>query len=139
MNETLPPQGSNADTLEAQERVDKIKKFYKRLAKWASTSVFLVALDVFMNHGITWSKWPLFFMGISIFVQLFEIIRLQIMDKAWEDRMLRKQMGQSPLPDSNQEDYSDDLLRRPGDPVKEKADLSEFRQLKKPWKDEDLV
>jgi hypothetical protein len=31
------------------------------------------------------------------------------------------------------------LLRDPNDPVKEKADLTEYRKLKKPWKDEDLV
>ena len=142
MNETIPTRDADAETLEAQKRVNKIKKFYKNLASWAGTSVFLVAMDVFMNHGITWSKWPVFFWGIAIALQVFEIIRLQHMDKAWEDRMLKKQLGQSTLPDPNQEkseDYSEELLRAPAQREKEKADLSEFRKLKKPWKDEDLV
>ena len=142
MNEILTPRETNEDALEAQKRVNKIKKFYKNLARWAGTSVFLIALDLFMNQGITWSKWPVFFWGIAIAMQVFEIIRLQRMDSAWEERMLRKHTGQSSLPDPDQmkgEDYSEELLRRPNEPVKEKADLSEFRKLKKPWKDEDLV
>ncbi len=139
MNDTLPNQDTDAATLEAQRRVNKIKKFYKSLASWASTSVFLVAIDLFTSHRITWSVFPVFFWGISIFMQLFQILRLQYMDKEWEDRMMKKQLGQSTLSDPVQEDYSGDLLRKPGDPVKEKADLTEFRKLKKPWKDEDLV
>jgi len=149
MNETIPTQETDVATLEAQKRVNKIKRFYKSLASWAGTSVFLIALDLFMNHGITWSKYPVFFWGIAIAFQVFEIIRLQRMDKTWEDRMMRKHSGRSTrvypegfLPDPNQangEDYSEELLRRPQEPVKEKADLSEFRKLKKPWRDEDLV
>jgi lipopolysaccharide/colanic/teichoic acid biosynthesis glycosyltransferase len=142
MNETLQPQETNAATLEAQKRVKKIKRFYKNLASWAGTSVFLIALDLFLSGGITWSKWPVFFWGITIVMEVFEVIRLQRMDKNWEDRMLRKHSGQSALPDpenKNDEDYSDDLLRNPEEPEKEKANLSEFRKLKRPWKDEDLV
>ncbi len=95
-----------------------------------------------MNHGITWSKYPVFFWGIAITLQVFEIIHLQRMDKTWEERMMRKHSGRSVLPDpdhANGEDYSEELLRGPEDPMKEKADLSEFRKLKRPWRDEDLV
>ena len=142
MNETLRPQETDAATLEAQKRVKKIKRFYKNLASWAGTSVFLIAIDLFMSGGITWSIWPVFFWGISIAMEVFEVIRLQRMDKNWEARMLRKHSGQTALPDPesvNGEDYSDELLRNPKEPEKEKADLSEFRKLKRPWKDEDLV
>ncbi|MBK9984391.1 MAG: 2TM domain-containing protein [Saprospiraceae bacterium] len=142
MNENSPIQEKDLATREAQKRVDKIKKFYKSLTSWAGTSFFLIALDLFMSHGITWSKFPVFFWGIAVAMQFFDILRLQRMDKNWEDRMLKKQLDRQALPNSNPsetEDYSDDLLRRGDQPEKEKADLSSFRKLKKPWKDEDLV
>ena len=142
MKDNLPPQETDAATLEAQKRVKKIKKFYKDLASWAGTSVFLIAIDLFISGGITWSKWPVFFWGIVLVMQVFEVIRLQRMDKNWEERMLKKHSRPSSLPDpesQKDEDYSDDLLRDPDEPEKEKADLSEFRKLKRPWKDEDLV
>ena len=142
MNETIRTQETDAATLEAQKRVKKIKRFYKNLASWAGTSVFLIAINLFTSGGITWSKWPVFFWGIALVLEVFEVIRLQRMDKNWEARMLRKHSGQTALPDpesENGEDYSDELLRNPKEPEKEKADLSEFRKLKRPWKDEDLV
>lgn len=142
MNENSSIQEKDQATREAQKRVDKIKKFYKNLTSWAGTSFFLIAINLFMTHGITWSKFPVFFWGIAILMQFFEILRLQRMDKNWEDRMLKKQLDRQALPNSNKsetEDYSEELLRRGDQPEMEKADLSSFRKLKKPWKDEDLV
>lgn len=142
MNENSSIQEKDQATREAQKRVDKIKKFYKNLTSWAGTSFFLIAINLFMTHSITWSKFPVFFWGIAIAMQFFEILRLQRMDRSWEDRMLKKQLDRQALPNSNPsetEDYSEDLLRRRDQPEMEKADLSSFRKLKKPWKDEDLV
>lgn len=142
MNENSPIQEKDLATREAQKRVDKIKKFYKSLASWAGTSFFLIAMDLFMSHGITWSKFPVFFWGIAIAMQFFEILRLQRMDKNWEDRMVKKQLDKQAFPNPDQtetEDYSEELLRRTDQPEKEKADLSTYRKLKKPWRDEDLV
>ncbi len=142
MNENSTNQEKDLAAREAQKRVDKIKKFYKNLASWAGTSFFLIAINLFMTHGITWSRFPVFFWGIAIAMQFFEILRLQRMDKNWEDRMLKKHLDRKSLPNRSQsetEDYSEDLLRSGDQPEMEKADLSSFRKLKKPWKDEDLV
>lgn len=151
MNHTLPSDISHAENAdpeyeEAQKRVKKIKKFYKELTGWAGTSVFLLALDFFLSGGISWSKYPVFFYGIFVVTQIFDIIRLQRLDKAWEERQMRKFTGRSTsrnVPDNrleNQqgqlEDYSDDLLNRKD---REMEDLSEYRQLKRPWKEDDLV
>ena len=143
MNELPPQQGVDPEILEAQKRVRKIKKFYKELASWAGTSVFLVALDLFLSGGITWSKYPVFFWGIAIAYQFFTVIRLQKLDKEWENRMMRKFTGKENIPTTTSnppalEDYSEELLRNP-EPEKEIADLSEYRKLKKPWEDKDLV
>lgn len=142
MNEKIPFRDRNIIATEAQKRVTKIKKFYKNLASWAGTSVFLLAIDLFMNHGITWSKYPVFFWGIAIAMQLFEVIRLHYMDNDWEEKMVKKQIDRQSNSNVRQQetpDYSKDLLHDHSQAEKEVADLTEFRKVKKTWRDEDLV
>jgi len=145
MIERIPTETEDREHKEAQKRVEKIKKFYKNLASWAGTSIFMLALDFFLTGGITWSKYPVFFWGITIVIDVFQIIRLQRMDKNWEERQMRRFTGRNyqprkttsaELPGSQQEDYSDELLHQQ---EREMADLKEYRQLKKPWEDKDLV
>jgi hypothetical protein len=133
---------------QAQKRIRKIRKFYKELASWAATSVFLVALNLFLSGNISWAKYPVFFWGITLVFQFFQVLRYQRMDKQWEDRMMRKFTGQEDTPKTLQktedelikiEDYSKELLLDDRPPEKEPANLSDYRQLKRPWKDEDLV
>ncbi|MEP6648011.1 MAG: 2TM domain-containing protein [Saprospiraceae bacterium] len=142
MNENISSRDREIIAAEAQKRVNKIKKFYKNLASWAGTSFFLLALDLFMNHRITWSKFPVFFWGIAIAMQLFEIIRLHYMDNDWEEKMVKKQIDRQSNSTLNQQetpDYTNDLLRDQSQQEKEVADLTKLRKVKKAWRDEDLV
>ena len=138
---------TNEEIMEAQKRVRKIKRFYKGLATWAGTSIFLLALNIFTTGGISWAKFPIFFWGISLVIQAFEVFRLQRQGKDWEKRQLEKQLGRelpsdyvpmTVMPEEKQEDYSDELLNKEKK-VREPANLSEFRKLAKPWKDDELV
>ena len=135
------------EIMEAQKRVRKIKRFYKGLLSWVTTSIILIAINIFTAQGITWAKIPIFFWGISILMQAFEVIRLQRLDKQWEKRQLEKQLGttlpsdyvpMTVMPDEKPEDYSEELLNKEK-PVREQADLTEVRKLARPWKDDDLV
>lgn len=150
MNQTTPKvqpvKSGDPEYDEAQKRVRKIKKFYKDLAGWAGTSLFLLALDLFLSGGISWSKYPVFFYGIFVISEVFDIIRLQRLDKDWEDRQMRRFTGRSAPKhlqnnptnhDADEpEDYTGELLNRQ---EREVADLAEYRKLQKPWKEEDLV
>ena len=139
---------TDQELLEAQKRVRKIKRFYKGLAQWAGVSIFMIALDLFLSGGITWSKFPVFFWGFAIVIDFFEVMRLQKHDKDWERKQLEKQLGRklpgeyAPLTELPKEektqDYSEELLNKE-QREREAADLSEVRKLKRPWKDEDLV
>lgn len=141
MSETLPsPHGPDKATSDAEKRVRKIKKFYKELATWAGTSVFLIALDLFLSGGLSWSKYPVFFWGIAIAYQFFQVLRIQKLDREWEKKMVRKLTKPATRPDEDRvPDYSDELLNNQRVKEKELEDLKEYRTLKKPWKDEDLV
>lgn len=127
---------------EAIRRVRKIKKFYKELASWAATSIFLIALDLFLSGGITWSKYPVFFWGIAMVFELFRFIQLKKLDKAWEDRMIKKFTGQKPIGEKTDRqgvDYSGELLKNEDVTGEEPIQLSDYREVKKQWKDDDLV
>jgi len=141
MKETILPPDEDKAQLDAEKRVKKIKKFYKELTSWAGTSVILLAIDLFLSGGISWSKYPVFFWGIAIAVQFISILKIQRLDRQWEEKMLRKFKKQEELPAemSTDPDYSEELLHNEKLREKEIADLSEYRTLKKPWKDEDLV
>jgi hypothetical protein len=149
MTQTPTNSYTDPEYYEAQKRLKKIKGFYKNLANWAGVSIFLLAINFFTTGGITWAKFPVFFWGLSIVMQVFEIIRLQRMDKDWEDRQMRRFTsgrrsghGSLSLPETDEAltDYSvDEALPPLKNQEKEKADLSTYRKLAKPWKDEDLV
>lgn len=125
---------------EAEKRVRKIKSFYKDLTGWASVAVILLGMDFFLSGGITWSKYPVFFYGLFVLAEAFKVIRWQRLDKEWEKRQIEKMTGRPissvPIDQEKTEDYSDDLLR---EQEKEEANLSDYRKMNKPWKEEDLV
>lgn len=127
---------------DAENRVRKIRKFYKELASYVATSIFLIAINLFISGGIGWAKYPVFFWGIALVFQFVNVLRLQKFDRRWEDKMIKKFAGDVPqkriLEQEFQPDYSEELLDHQP-PGKEMADLSEYRKLKRPWKDEDLV
>jgi hypothetical protein len=146
MSDNLYTEPTEKEYLEAQKRVRKIKKFYKELTSWASTSVILIALNLFLSGNISWAKYPVFFWGIFVLAGVFDIIRMQKLNKEWEARQMRKFTGKeipqpvaqsvSDIGQDQPRDYSEELLRQE---ERELADLTEVRRLKRPWKDEDLV
>lgn len=136
--ETITP--NDPEYQEAQKRVRKIKSFYKELSGWAGVSVILLGMDLFLSGGITWSKYPVFFYGLFVLAEVFNIIRLQKLDKEWEQRQIQKFTGRKTSPVAEEipgtEDYSETLLR---ENEKEPANLADYRKLNKPWKEDDLV
>jgi len=140
-NEQYSPQPFQEDPeyQDALKRVKKIKSFYKNLASWAGVSIFLLALDFFMSGGFTWSRYPVFFWGLSLIPQLFQVIRLQKLDRGWEQRQMRRFTGRAIPEDTTSpplEDYSEELLNQKD---REMSELSDYRKVSKPWKEEDLV
>ena len=136
--DTRSAERSDVEYREAEKRLKKIKSFYKNLANWAGVSLFMLALDYFLSGGISWSKFPVFFWGISLLMQVFQVIRLQRMDKSWEERQMRRFTGRSisGSNSNNPEDYSDEVLNRK---ERQMDDLKEYRTAGKPWNDKDLV
>ena len=145
MSESAESENLDPEYKEAQKRVKKLKNFYKDLTSWAGTSIVLLALDFFLTGGISWSKYPVFFWGIFVVAQVFDVIRWQKLDKSWEEKQMKRftssenktvKTVDAPPAEEKLEDYSDELMNKRD---REMANLSDYRQLHKPWKDEDLV
>jgi hypothetical protein len=119
------------------ERARKIRKYYRTLTTWATTSAMLIFINLMTFDAITWAKWPVGIWGIVVLGQTIEFLFMQYRNREWEKRQLDAQTA--PLPDRAQDpdtpDYSDELLRE--QPSKEK--LSDYREVRKPWRDDDLV
>lgn len=129
-----------------KDRLKTIKKFYKDLTSWGSTSVVLIAINIFISGGISWAKYPVFFWGIFVLAQFITVWGLQREQKAYEARNAQKGyqpvslMPETKVPVTEEPvvDYSDTLLGKE-EAEREIADLTEVRKLKRPWRDEDLV
>lgn len=140
MNQDIPQAIEDQESIEIKRRVRKIRKFYRELFSWGATSIVLIAINLFLSGSVTWAKYPVFFWGIAILIQYISILRMRHFNRQWEDKMVRKLAGENREPINLPEpDYSEELLQNERLKEKEPAQLSDYRTLKKPWKDEDLV
>jgi hypothetical protein len=129
-----------------KDRLKTIRKFSKDFTSWASTSVVLIGINIFISGNISWAKWPVFFWGIFVVAEIFNVWRLKREQKEYEAKEAQKTFRRTHLPpvmttapiEEPIEDYSNTLLDQQAR-ERELADLAEVRKLKRPWKDEDLV
>lgn len=129
-----------------KDRLKTIRKFSKDFTSWASTSVILIAINIFISGGITWAKYPVFFWGIFVVAGVFNVWRLKREQKEFEAKQAQKSFRRTHLSPTTTTapaeepivDYSDTLLDHEAR-ERELADLADVRKLKRPWKDEDLV
>lgn len=142
---------SVSDPIEVKnaKRIKKIRKFYKQVFSWVGTSIFLIVLDLVLSGGVSWSKYPVFFWGLALFMQFIQIILIQKVGRTWEEKFIGKMTGEPIIEKkivtnrsehpSREPDYSEELLQNKREPEEEQVTLSDYRHVKNPWKEEDLV
>lgn len=113
----------------AQEKVAKIKKFYRHLASWMITSIFLMIL-FFVLRMPPWitlvvvAGW-----GIGVASEAVEVLGFPGMDKNWEERKIKEELDRMDRRDVRTEEVDED----------ETLDLPELRKAEKKWNDSDIV
>jgi hypothetical protein len=124
--------------LRARRKVEKMKRFYKHLSSWMFTSIFLMILffSLRMPPWITFvviAGW-----GIGIAAEAIEVFGFPGIDDQWENRKIREEIermegrqarqnwGDFEVPEEEPDD--DDTL-----------ELPDYREVKRNWKDSDLV
>jgi hypothetical protein len=124
---------------EVERKAIMQRRFFRDLSSWAGTVIVLIAIDVFLGGGLTWSKFPVFFYSLFMMTRFIKYIRAQRFGGEYpgrSGRRNRKRFIAGYQEEQEVEDYSDTLLHRK---ERELADLKEYRQPGKLWKDEDLV
>ena len=90
----------------AKKKVDKIKKFYKKLYSYLLISAFLLGINLFTWPGFLWAFFPIMGMGLGLglyYVKHFGVPFSGLFNPDWEERKLRQELAKL-----EQEDIKDD-------------------------------
>jgi hypothetical protein len=118
---------------EAKNRVKKKKKFRDNLSSFIVWGGAMLFINLFITRGYMWSLWVIFFWGLSVLKEAFDIYGLPGGNSEdWEEREIEKEM---------------ERIKRLGDgserAVFEEDDLLEEKESVKPpstkWNEDDLV
>jgi hypothetical protein len=118
---------------EAKNRVKKKKKFRDNLSSFIVWGGAMLFINLFITRGYMWSLWVIFFWGLSVLKEAFDIYGLPGGNSEdWEEREIEKEM---------------ERIKRLGDgserAVFEEDDLLEENESVKPpstkWNEDDLV
>ena len=114
----------------AKKRVERKKKFYKHLNTYLVMTIFFVLLNMFTSPGRWWFIFPVLGWGIGIALEYLNIFGLPGIqpDAEWEKKALEEELRK--MNPSNE---------KPANPVPEKEDTLELKELKKNYDDKDLV
>ncbi|MEP7266643.1 MAG: 2TM domain-containing protein [Saprospiraceae bacterium] len=140
--------------IKAEKRVKEVKSFYKTLFMWLSVSCFLLALNFFTNRHEFWSIYPILGMSLGLAIKYARVFGWPGFGKEWEERqfyeeleriqereerirmMLNKEKTITGFTNSTHQN----TLNSPGNqPLKEEMEKLELKELRKQWRDSDLV
>lgn len=110
----------------ALKRVNRKKNLAKDIFGFLSTSLFLIAINLFTNPSFLWCVFPIGFYFLSILVSYFDFIKEQFVDD-WEEGQVEKEYKK--------------LLRKNSStfPEGEGLDLEEMRDRLPKWNERDFV
>ncbi len=129
----------NAYHDEAERKEIIRKRFYRDVISWVGTIITLLAINFFLVGGMTWSRFPIFFIGLFMGMRFLQYISAQQFGGEYPRRSRRRDRRRyaDQLPANEPvEDYTDVLLRQE---EREPAELKDYRKPEKAWRDEDLV
>ena len=116
-----------------------MKRFYKHLSTWMFTSVFLFILFFFMRIPpfvtlIVIGGW-----GMAIAAEAIDVFGFPGIDRDWEERKIEEEMNRmNPTRDRDHRPHfdgtEDDQLE-----LKDELDLDKLEELRRDWRDSDLV
>ena len=114
----------------AEKRVKAKKAFYISFLTWALFAIFFLFLDIrYGNPRLDWAFYPIFFWGIGVFFQAIGTFDFFGLGEKWEKNEIRKEI------EKRRQIYEE--LEDPTD--LDRLDLEELKELKKNYRDSDLV
>jgi len=119
----------------AKKRVKKVKGFYSHFTTWLVFAAFFILLNLKTNPHDFWAFFPIIGWGIGVAFHAIGVFGLPGLGKDWEERMLDKEMARI-----EEEAYQ----RRKAEAGELPSGTSdddrlELKEVRKAWKDSDLV
>lgn len=113
----------------------KVKGFYSHLGTWLVFSAFFIFLNITTSRGDFWAIWPIAGWGVGVALHAIGIFGLPGLGKDWEERMIEQEMDRVEQETMQKRTQSGRLPERTGDI----EDPMELKEVRKAWRDSDLV
>jgi transcriptional regulator with XRE-family HTH domain len=78
----------------ALEHVHILKSFYQHLSTFICFCVVILTINLLVDPGELWSKWPIFLWGIGVVIYGFKVYRqVGLCNVDWEKMQVEKRLG----------------------------------------------
>jgi len=135
--------------LKAEKRVKELKSFYRFLFIWIIISCFLMAMNLATGDREFWSIFPVMGMGLGVMFKYVRVFGWPGFGKDWEERKFYEELERI----KDREERIKYMLNKgknlpAAGPVNgneqtsldlDKLELKEVKEIKKQWRDSELV
>lgn len=131
--------------LKAEKRVKEIKSFYRFLFIWIIISCFLMAMNLATGAGEFWSIFPVMGMGLGVMIKYVRVFGWPGFGKDWEERKFYEELERI----KEREERIKYMLNKGknlpsptaanGNETSLDLDKLELKEIKKQWRDSELV
>lgn len=120
----------------AKKRVKKVKGFFGHLTTWLIFSAFFIFLNIATGGGSFWAIWPIMGWGLGVAFHAIGVFGMPGLGKDWEEKMLEREMARM---DYEGDKQSNNNSKRLPQSTKSTEDELELKEVRKAWRDSDLV
>lgn len=119
----------------AKKRVKRVKGFYQHFGAWLATGAFFVILWMFTGGGDFWPIFPIAGWGLGLAMHAIGVFGFPGKTGDWEERMMEQEMSRV------EEEYYRRQQKSAGalPPHSQEQDGLELKEVRKEWRDSDLV
>lgn len=119
----------------AKKRVKKVRGFFSHLTTWLVFSAFFIFLNMTTGGHSFWAIWPIMGWGLGVVFHAIGVFGAPGMGKNWEERMIEREMARLEYEEQQKRNA---LPGRLAQGTREDDEL-ELKEVRKSWKDSDLV
>ena len=116
-----------------------MKRFYKHLSTWMFSSVFLFFLFFFMRIPAFVTLIAVGGWGMAVAAEAIDVFGFPGIDRDWEQRKIEEEMERMEPFEKREEQHNSDSPDDKGLELKDELDLDKLKELRRDWRDSDLV
>lgn len=134
--------------IKAEKRVKEVKSFYKVLFVMVSIACFLMMMNFFTDRNDFWSIYPVLGLSLVVAFKYARVFGWPGFGKEWEEKQFyqeleriqeREERIRQMLNKDKTIGFSNNTNIPANQPLKEEMDKLELKELRKHWRDSDLV